>query len=50
MFKLDMRGLLCCLGLVWFTTQSMAQVESANEEKAEQLAKKIIFEIKEIIA
>ena len=34
MFKLDMRGLLCCLGLVWLTTQSMAQVESANEEKA----------------
>ena len=34
MFKLDMRGFLSCLGLVLLTTQSMAQVESANEEKA----------------
>lgn len=34
MFKLDMRGLLWCLGLVWFATQSMAQVENTNEEKA----------------
>ena len=34
MFKLDMRGLLWCLGLVLLTTQSMAQVENADEEKA----------------
>ena len=34
MFKLDMRGLLWCLGLVLLTTQSMAQVENTDEEKA----------------
>ena len=34
MFKLDMRGFLSCLGLVLLTTQSMAQVENTDEEKA----------------
>ena len=34
MFKLDIRGLLWCLGLVLLTTQSMAQVKNANEEQA----------------
>ena len=34
MFKLDMRGFLWCLGLVLLTTQSMAQVENTDEEKA----------------
>ena len=34
MFKLDMCALLWCLGLFLLTNESMAQVESANEEKA----------------
>ena len=34
MFNLDMRGFLSCLCLVLLTTQSIAQVENTDEEKA----------------